>query len=181
MRRHLALAVVSAVALASLLTAACAAPEEGDSDESGSAVGTRNLTANDFGLQPKELVLTLDDGPGPRTAHAAWRECGAREACERARRAPPSEARYRVKNARWRKRKPSLGGVDREGVEPSCKEPRSTDARGCRCRFRSGGTGGGRPRSSPRNLAQEKEGSGSPEPSSRVPRSRREEEESPGP
>jgi hypothetical protein len=48
---------------------ACTAAQEDEDDlASGEdAVSTRNLTSNDFGLKEKEIVLTLDDGPGPRT------------------------------------------------------------------------------------------------------------------
>lgn len=54
---------------ASLSVVACASSEtlEEDGDSAGEAVSTRNLGRNDFGLTDKELVLTLDDGPGPRT------------------------------------------------------------------------------------------------------------------
>lgn len=53
-----------------LPVAACSAPEEQE-EESGAAVSTRNETGKDFGLEAKEIVLTLDDGPGPRTVELA--------------------------------------------------------------------------------------------------------------
>lgn len=70
MRRSL-LAALSTLALASLAATACSAPTDEEVEDTAGAVGTRNLTANDFGLRDKELVLTLDDGPGPRTAELA--------------------------------------------------------------------------------------------------------------
>lgn len=61
-------------AFASLLVAfavaACASDSEGDT-ASDDVLSGKNLTATQFGLQDKELVLTLDDGPGPRTVELA--------------------------------------------------------------------------------------------------------------
>ena len=64
------LAALALGGLTSLCVAACGAPEE-ETDADGAEVGTRNLTSNDFGLKAKEVVLTLDDGPGPRTVELA--------------------------------------------------------------------------------------------------------------
>jgi peptidoglycan-N-acetylglucosamine deacetylase len=59
------------VALA-LPVAACSSATEADEVEgSEAAVSTRNETGKDFGLKDKEIVLTLDDGPGPRTVEVA--------------------------------------------------------------------------------------------------------------
>lgn len=69
MRRSI---VASLIALSvSAFAFACGAPTEEDVDNGQDAVGTRNLTASSFGLTEKELALTLDDGPGPRTIELA--------------------------------------------------------------------------------------------------------------
>ncbi len=52
------------------LPAACSAPDDQDA-ESGAAVSNKNTVGKDFGLEAKEIVLTLDDGPGPRTVELA--------------------------------------------------------------------------------------------------------------
>lgn len=66
------LAALALGGLTSLCIAACgASEEEEETDADGAEVGTRNLTSNDFGLKDKEIVLTLDDGPGPRTVELA--------------------------------------------------------------------------------------------------------------
>lgn len=71
MRRSLTFALASLLAL-SASAVACSAPLQEEEAGSGeAAVGTKNLTANDFGLEDKEIVLTLDDGPGARTAELA--------------------------------------------------------------------------------------------------------------
>jgi peptidoglycan/xylan/chitin deacetylase (PgdA/CDA1 family) len=54
--------------LASASVIACSAETTEDAAaESGDAVSTKNLSRQHFGLEDHELVLTLDDGPGPRT------------------------------------------------------------------------------------------------------------------
>lgn len=65
--------LVSTFSALALLASAvgCSTAAEEDVEASEDAVGTRNLTARDFGLADKELVLTLDDGPGPRTVELA--------------------------------------------------------------------------------------------------------------
>ena len=63
MRPTVSLALAALVAV-SASAVACSAPLQEDEAGSGeAAVGTKNLTANDFGLEEKEIVLTLDDGP----------------------------------------------------------------------------------------------------------------------
>ena len=52
----------------SLAACASAEPEESAVDDDLTA---KNLTATAFGLLDKELSLTLDDGPGPRTVELA--------------------------------------------------------------------------------------------------------------
>jgi peptidoglycan/xylan/chitin deacetylase (PgdA/CDA1 family) len=61
-----ALATLSCIAVT-----ACTASSEEETDDAEGQVGIRNLTANNFGLADKEVVLTLDDGPGPRTVEVA--------------------------------------------------------------------------------------------------------------
>jgi peptidoglycan-N-acetylglucosamine deacetylase len=51
--------------------AACSSSADEEADNAGAAVSTRNETGKDFGLKDKEIVLTLDDGPGPRTVEIA--------------------------------------------------------------------------------------------------------------
>ncbi len=70
MRRSLFAALAALVAV-SASAVACSAPLEEEAGSGEAAVGTKNLTANDFGLEDKEIVLTLDDGPGPRTVELA--------------------------------------------------------------------------------------------------------------
>lgn len=62
---------VAALAI-SLTVFACSSSNAVENHDVGEAeVNARNLTANDFGLKDKEIVLTLDDGPGPRTVELA--------------------------------------------------------------------------------------------------------------
>ncbi|AKU98975.1 polysaccharide deacetylase [Labilithrix luteola] len=69
MRRSI---VASLIALSvSALAFACGAPAEEEAASGEDAVGSRNLAASAFGLVDKELALTLDDGPGPRTIELA--------------------------------------------------------------------------------------------------------------
>lgn len=63
------IAVLSALLVAGLGVACGVSPDDGASTDE--AIGAKNLTANAFGLQPGELVLTLDDGPGARTIEVA--------------------------------------------------------------------------------------------------------------
>lgn len=51
-------------------TVACGS-EPADGAAEDDILSGKNLTANSFGLTDKEIVLTLDDGPGPRTAELA--------------------------------------------------------------------------------------------------------------
>jgi len=58
--------------LVTALAIACGNAEGGDeADDSQEAIGTKNTTAAAIGLKDKEIVLTLDDGPGPRTVELA--------------------------------------------------------------------------------------------------------------
>lgn len=61
--------LLSLLALGSLsaLGIACSAAPAEDGDGSEDALETTNIGARHFGLEEGELVLTLDDGPGPRT------------------------------------------------------------------------------------------------------------------
>ena len=59
----------SSILALTLSMVACGAPTEeaDDGEHATEAVGTKNLARQDFGLTDKQLILTLDDGPGPRT------------------------------------------------------------------------------------------------------------------
>jgi peptidoglycan/xylan/chitin deacetylase (PgdA/CDA1 family) len=62
----LAACLVSSVALS--IAAGCSStPSEDDPTGSEDELSNKNLAGTDFGLAPKEIVLTIDDGPGPRT------------------------------------------------------------------------------------------------------------------
>ena len=56
-----------AVGVLTALTAACSSSEQADNENSGDELDAKNLGAGSFGLGPKEIALTLDDGPGART------------------------------------------------------------------------------------------------------------------
>lgn len=53
------------------LGATVACGSDPDTSAEDDILSAKNLTANSFGLLDKEIVLTLDDGPGPRTAELA--------------------------------------------------------------------------------------------------------------
>lgn len=57
--------------LALAMASGCAAEAEEEGIDGEDAVSARNQTATSFGLTDKEIVLTLDDGPGPRTVELA--------------------------------------------------------------------------------------------------------------
>lgn len=71
MKRTALFSLAAAVAAAAALTACSSASTEEEAVIDESAIGTKNLSASAFGLTDKELVLTLDDGPGPRTVELA--------------------------------------------------------------------------------------------------------------
>lgn len=64
--------VLGGLLMAGMLAVACGASDDdsttGDDNE---VIGTHNDVGATFGLQNKELALTLDDGPGPRTIEVA--------------------------------------------------------------------------------------------------------------
>ncbi|MBK6692710.1 MAG: polysaccharide deacetylase family protein [Myxococcales bacterium] len=64
---RLSLLSLLAVGSLSALGIACSAAPAEDGDGSEDALETTNIGARHFGLEEGELVLTLDDGPGPRT------------------------------------------------------------------------------------------------------------------
>jgi peptidoglycan/xylan/chitin deacetylase (PgdA/CDA1 family) len=68
--RHRSLLVPFLLALA-VPVAACSSAAEEDTGASGDAVSAKNSVGRDFGLTDKEIALTLDDGPGPRTIELA--------------------------------------------------------------------------------------------------------------
>jgi peptidoglycan/xylan/chitin deacetylase (PgdA/CDA1 family) len=65
---HVRPRVFLSLALAALVAAACGSDNAGPKAPDGS---TAVVPANDFALADRELVLTLDDGPGPRTIELA--------------------------------------------------------------------------------------------------------------
>lgn len=65
--RPVAAAVVALASLAATSVACAPAAEEDEHDHASDAVSARNMGRQDFGLRDKELVLTLDDGPGAKT------------------------------------------------------------------------------------------------------------------
>lgn len=70
MRTPFTAAAVAFSVLASLAVA-CTSPTDEEVDGTEDAVGSKNLVGTDFSLKPKEIALTLDDGPGPRTVELA--------------------------------------------------------------------------------------------------------------
>ena len=57
---------------ATVLATACASSSDNaENDDDNEVISTHNETASSFGLTTKEIALTLDDGPGPRTIEIA--------------------------------------------------------------------------------------------------------------
>ena len=57
---------------ATVLATACASSDDGTgNNDDNEVISTHNETASTFGLTTKEIALTLDDGPGPRTIEVA--------------------------------------------------------------------------------------------------------------